>query len=158
MEETAPPPPNNLIDLLDRLVLPGEPPPVSMMPQTWGWVALGLILLALSGYGLWRYLRHRRANAYRRAALHLLAECHDDPARIAEILRRTALAAFPRADVASLTGDGWLRFLDQHAKGASFASKGQAIAIAPYRPMPADPALTRAAEAWIRQHRAQVAL
>lgn len=157
MEETAAPPAGNLIDLLDRLVLPGEPAPVSMMPQTWGWAVLGLILLALTGWGIRGWLRHRRDNAYRRAALRMLGDCGDAPARIAEILRRTALAAYPRADVASLSGEAWLRFLDNHAKGADFVTGGQALALAPYKTVATDPALTRRAMDWVRRHRREVA-
>jgi hypothetical protein len=156
MDETTPEP-VTLIDLLNRLVLPAEPEPVSMTPQTWGWAVLGAILLALLAWGIWRWRNHRRANAYRRAALRLLADSDDMPDRIAEILRRTALAAYPRADVASLNGGAWLRFLDSHAKGADFAKGGQALATGPYKPMPPDPALTQRARDWVRHHRSEVA-
>lgn len=146
----------SLIDLLDQLALPAEPTPVSLLPQTWGWAVLALLLLGLIGWALWAWERHRRANHYRRTALDLLANCHDDPAQIAEILRRTALAAYPRTTVASLAGQDWLRFLDRSAKGAEFASKGADLAIAPYRKTPADPALTRMARDWVRHHRREL--
>lgn len=142
----------NLNDLLNQLVMPAEPAPVPMVPQTWGWIVLALILLAFLAYGLWRYLRHRRDNAYRRAALRLLDTCGDDPARIAEILRRTALVAYPRIQVASLAGDDWLKFLDRHARGSRFQRTGRDLALAPYCHVPADPALTRQARDWVRRH------
>ncbi|WP_118136573.1 DUF4381 domain-containing protein [Oceanicella sp. SM1341] len=143
-----------LVDLLDQLVPPAEPPPVSLMPQTWGWVALAVLLallLALAARALWR--RHR-ANAWRRAALRLLAEAGDDPARISAILRRAALTCHPRAEVAGLTGAAWLGFLDAHGGGGAFTSgPGRALATAPYSGAGPDPALTRAAIAWVRRHR-----
>lgn len=152
MAQTATVPAANLNDLLDQLVMPTEPAPVSMVPQTWGWAVIALILLIFLAYGLWRYLRYRRDNAYRRAALRLLDTCGDDPARIAEILRRTALVAYPRIQVASLAGDDWLKFLDRHARGSRFQRAGRDLALAPYCHIPADPALTRQARAWIRHH------
>ena len=87
--------PTNLVDLIGRLVEPPEPAPVSLVPQTAGWWVLGALLLSALGYGLWRFMLHWRADAYRRAALSELALAPDDPAAIASILRRAALAAYP---------------------------------------------------------------
>ncbi|NEJ82842.1 DUF4381 domain-containing protein [Rhizobium leguminosarum bv. viciae] len=100
------------------------PEPVSWMPQTWGWGVLAgalLVMLALTGI---RWILRYRANAYRREALALLnvvdeqlrnpATRCDGILELGEILKRTALAAWPRREVASLSGDGWVRFLDAH--------------------------------------------
>ncbi|TCU08396.1 DUF4381 domain-containing protein [Rhizobium sullae] len=100
------------------------PEPVSWMPQTWGWaVLIGAILAMLALAGL-RWLLHYRANAYRREALALLVaveerlrrpETRQDGIReLGEVLKRAALAAWPRADVASLSGGSWVSFLDAH--------------------------------------------
>ncbi len=145
---------DSLIGLIEQLREPAVPSPISMMPQTWGWAALALLLAVLTAYGLWRWLRYRRMNAYRRAALQLLANAADSPTRIAEILRRTALAAYPRALVASLSGADWLAFLDGEVGGDAFANGvGRVVATAPYRPAAPDPQLTRLAAHWIRRHR-----
>lgn len=155
-QDTAPATPDNdsLIGLIEQLVEPAELAPISMMPQTWGWAVLAALLLAALAYALWRWRRHYRANAYRRAALRMLSGAGDDPARIAEILRRTALAAYPRDQVASLFGSDWLGFLDRQIGGEAFRNgPGRAIASAPYRPTPPDAQLTRLAETWIRRHR-----
>ncbi|QIE55554.1 DUF4381 domain-containing protein [Pikeienuella piscinae] len=147
--------PQSLLELLDKLVEAPEPTPVSWAPQTWGWAALALILLALAAWAVWRAVACYRANAYRRAALAELDRAGDDPALIAEILRRTALKAYPRTDVASLTGERWLRFLDAHAKAGGFAGgAGGAIVEAPYRPVSPTPGLAALARRWIRTHRA----
>lgn len=154
-EEAAP---LNLIDLLDQLIEPPEPIPVSMMPQTWGWAALGLILLvacAITAILLWR---RYRANAYRRDALRELEAVRDDPAAIATILRRTALAAYPRHEVAGLVGDDWLRFLDARTSGTSFCEgPGRAVAVAPYQTVRAEPALYAVVSGWIVRHRPEKA-
>ncbi|MDW4497361.1 DUF4381 domain-containing protein [Sulfitobacter sp. D35] len=146
--------PVSLVDLIDQIVPPDEPAPVSMMPQTWGWVALALLLLALVGYGLYRLAAHRRANAYRRAALRALEAAGDDAEAVAAILRRTALSAFPRHDVAGLSGADWLAFLDRTLPSGDFSTgPGRAVTSAPYSGAPAPDGLGAAVADWIRHHR-----
>jgi hypothetical protein len=151
------PAPTTLIDLLNELVEPPEPAPVAMTPQTWGWAVLAALLaLAVAWLG-WRAWRHWRANAYRRAALAELAAAGDDPATIAEILRRTALAAWPRERVASLTGHDWLAFLDATGGSGFTDGLGAALAVAPYRDGRATVAgLGEIAASWVRRHRVEV--
>lgn len=147
-------PADSLIGLIEQLTEPTEPAPIPMVPQTWGWVILAVLLLAVLGCGIWRWQRHRRANAYRRTALHLLQQAGDDPAKIAAILRRTALAAYPRAQVAALAGTDWLAFLDRQVGGDSFSQgAGRIVAFAPYCPTAPDPRLSQIAALWIRRHR-----
>ncbi|WP_372570722.1 DUF4381 domain-containing protein [Ruegeria jejuensis] len=144
----------NLVELIDLLEPAPEPAPISMMPQTVGWIWLGLALTLLVGWLIRRAVKHRQANAYRRAALGALAEAGDDPACVADILRRTALSGFPRGEVAGLTGKDWLRFLDQTMGGDRFSNgPGRVVAQAPYRPVPASPELTQLARDWIATHK-----
>jgi hypothetical protein len=149
---------------LDDIV---TPPPVSYLPQTWGWAALALLCLLVAGLLAWRYYRRRRANRYRRAALaeidrmerqlRLRATNFAIEAALPPLLKRTALAAWPRSDVASLSGGAWTQFLADHAPGgrldepvASFVRDRE------YRPAAArqadDLRLLRAARAWIEGH------
>jgi len=148
-----------LVELLDLLDPPPEPVRVAMTPQTSGWIVLGLVAALLLAWGAVTLLRRYRSNAYRRAALdELNALAHDgeDPAQIAVLLRRTALAAYPRGQVASLHGDSWLMFLDAHFPGEGFfAGPGRILAEAPWRPVAANPALTALARDWILRHRPQ---
>jgi type II secretory pathway pseudopilin PulG len=98
------------------------PPPVSWMPNTWGWAGLAVIILVLLLAVATKAIRRFRSNAYRREALQRLANLEQemtDAARrsralreLAELLKRTALAAWPRARVAPLTSTGWTQFLD----------------------------------------------
>ncbi|MFD0981319.1 DUF4381 domain-containing protein [Tropicimonas aquimaris] len=144
----------NLVEMLDMLKPVPEPAPISMWPATGGWIWLGLVLLALALLGGWRWREHRRANAYRRAALAEIGQAGDDPARLAEILRRAALSAYPRAQVASETGADWLAFLAASCPGCDFTGEaGKALVQAPWRPLPPDPAVTRLVETWVRRHR-----
>lgn len=160
MSDSALPPPDiepyadlNLVELLDALEPVPEPPAISMMPQTVGWIWLGLIGVVLIAMGVRVAVGHHRANAYRRAGLQALQAAGDDPAQIAAVLRRTALAAGPRDRIVGLTGDDWLRFLDRTLQTTGFTEgPGQILARAPYRPVPPDPELTRLARRWIRQH------
>jgi hypothetical protein len=156
-------PSGSLVDLLDELRDIAEPSPVSMLPATWAWAVLAALLLALAAAGAAAWLRHRRANAYRRAALaelDALAPALEggDPgalAALARLLRRTALAAFPRAEVATLTGDAWIGFLDR--TGGSFAAHAEALTSGPFAPAPPAldaPELVGAARAWIARHHA----
>ncbi|WP_134679028.1 DUF4381 domain-containing protein [Paracoccus ravus] len=155
MEQETPPGNDSLIGLIDQLVEPAAPAPISMMPQTWGWAVVAFLFLAALAYGAWRFRRYRLASAYRRDAMALLRQAGDDPAMIAEVLRRTALAAYPRDAVASLSGADWLAFLDRQIGGEAFSQgPGRIVATAPYRPARPDPGLSRLAAHWITQHRA----
>jgi hypothetical protein len=104
---------------LQKLADIAVPPPVSLVPQTWGWAALAVIIVALVAWGLVRWHRHRKANRYRREALAELAQIERDIdanagealAEIPPLLKRVALAAWPRSRVASLTQTNWVDFL-----------------------------------------------
>jgi len=107
------------------------PEPVSWMPQTIGWyVVFGFVLL-VAGWWVYRSLRCFRKNRYRRSALEELAVIERELQRpekrakaLAEIpvlVKWTALAAFPRAKVAELSGERWLTFLDKTMGGKDFS-------------------------------------
>ena len=145
----------NLVELFDELVQPDAPEPISMWPQTVGWLWLLFFVVALVVFIVWRWLRWRKATAYRRVALKELQLVGNDPVAISNILRRTALAGFARQRVAGLYGEEWLAFLDKTAKGASFANSqtGQTLARAPYVYQEPDPQLSNMAANWIKTHR-----
>ncbi|MBB3541085.1 MULTISPECIES: DUF4381 domain-containing protein [unclassified Rhizobium] len=105
------------------------PPAVSWMPQTWGWAVLAAILMLILVTVFLLWLRRYRANAYRRDALALLAGVEAkirDPETqqsgvqdLAVLLKRVALAGWPRNDVASLAGAAWVKFLEVHGDRTS---------------------------------------
>ncbi len=107
------------------------PAPVSWAPQTVGWVVLAGLLLVLAAWLGWRTWERARANRYRKVALAEIdgveKGLREDPSyeraalgAVNEILKRTALTAWPRPDVASLAGEDWLAFLDATADGQGF--------------------------------------
>lgn len=109
------------------------PPAISWMPQTPAWAVLGVVLLWVALWAAWRALRRYRANRYRREALaelSLLAQRMgaDDVQRaqalaaVAALLKRTALAAWPRETVAASSGEVWGRFLELHVGTAKNAA------------------------------------
>lgn len=118
---------------LDRLhdIVPPAPTPWWPPAPAWFWV-LGLLLFLAALCALRAFLRWQR-NRYRREALAELAR--QEPALVAlprraealatlaELLKRAALSAWPRAEVASLTGPAWSAFLDRTGGTTAF-SKG----------------------------------
>lgn len=93
------------------------PTPVSWVPQTWGWGLLAIIFLAAIAITCWNWLKKRRANRYRRDALAILAQLESDGnpetinREVPKLVKRVALAAWPRDTVASQSGDAWVAFL-----------------------------------------------
>ncbi len=148
--------PTNLVDLLDQLVLPPEPEPVSMIPQTAGWAILALLAVGAGLFALFLWRGQRQRNAYRAEALAAL-QTGQDAASVAAVLRRCALVAYPRDEIAALSGADWLAFLDKTEGGTAFsAGPGQVLATAPYREEgEADPGLMDAARHWVRAHKGQ---
>ena len=113
---------------LEKLADIAVPAPVPWTPQTWGWAALGLVVTALAVWVIIRWRRRCAANRYRVEALAELARLEarlaDEAARaealaaMPVLLKRVALAAWPRPEVAGLSGAAWVAFLGTHAAGA----------------------------------------
>ncbi len=130
------------LEKLHEIVLPE---PVSSMPQTTGWyVVFGLILVVV-GYWVYGRLRRFRANRYRRLALAELSVIEgelEQPenrskalSEIPVLLKRAALSAFPRSEVASLSGERWLAFLDKTMGGKDFTEgEGRCLPELSYAP------------------------
>jgi len=134
-----------------------QPPSPSWRPQTVGsYVALSMLAILLIAFATSLWHRWKR-NRYRREALRQLV--HTDVRDISELLKRTALSAWPRADVASLTGPAWLKFLNGSARQASFdsaiADQFEAMAFSSSRPSQEDESSIRSeASHWIKHHKA----
>jgi len=145
------------------------PQPVSLLPQTWPSRVAIALLLAAAIAAVWRILHQRHVNRYRREALAELGRIEQSfdadkaPAelvtRLAVLVRRTALAAFPRERIAPLAGPAWLSFLDSTYDGSEFSEgPGRLLASAPYQRIVPDCGEVRSLAAvvrrWIRGHHA----
>ena len=165
MAETQAAPTDPLAGLVDIPL----PPQVSLWPQTWTSRIAIVLLLATIVAALWRFIHAWRINRYRREALFELDEIgqrldasearSDGLAELSMLVRRTALAAFPRETVAPLAGPAWLAFLDRSYGGREFSEgAGRLLASAPYQRTGPDREQLRALAAlvrqWIRGHHA----
>ena len=127
------------------------PPPIPLWPATPAWYVLGALILLALLWMAWHGWKAWRHNAYRRAALREL-DAAQAPAEIAILLKRTALAAWPRARVASLTGAEWAAWLRASAPRARL-TKAMAQLLAELAYLPATPAGAKdAARSWISRH------
>jgi hypothetical protein len=155
---------NDPVAGLVDIPLPHE---VSLWPETWASRIAAVALLVATVVAIWQFVRYRRANRYRREALAELKEITRTSAKdmspnelavkLSLLLRRTALAAFPREQVAPLTGQAWLAFLDRTGDETEFSrGAGRWLACAPYaRTEPGDcqrSAPIELVRRWIRGH------
>jgi hypothetical protein len=95
------------LDLLHDLSLPQE---FGWWPPAPGWYVVVAALAFQALILFFRWFARYRMGAYRRSALQEL-ETLTNPASIAELLRRTALAVTSRSVIANLTGREWLEWL-----------------------------------------------
>ena len=162
----APSDPTSLENLYDIMT----PPPVPWWPPAPGWYVVGTAVLVLAVWAGWSWWRRWQAAAYRRAALAALQQlkaCTADEAQRApalrelpELVKRTALAAFPRQQVASLSGAAWLAFLDRTGHTNAFTyGRGQFLPVLSYDPHTASRLDTQEVEelcsvvsSWIQDH------
>ena len=120
------------------------PPPVGWWPPAPGW----WLLMAVAAAGLlwfaWRAFREWRRAAARRIALselkRLAGEYERDgdlvtlAKRLSALTRRAMLAYAPRDDVAGLTGERWLRWLDRGMSTPVFSEgAGRSLESLPYQ-------------------------
>ena len=137
------------------------PPVPDLWPPAPGWWVLLAVFLVALGFAVWWLFRHLGAARRRRQILGELQNLKarskgaDLVAEVSALLKRVALARYPRTDVASLTGQGWLDFLDRNGGAGRFAAgPGQVLAEGPYALAPsfdAEALLALAAD-WIRRN------
>ena len=133
--------PNQLLQLHD-IHLPAA---ASWWPPAPGWWLIGIVLLAgllWAGYHLlarfkkWRWQKRILAEF---GNYHARIEQMDDAQLttvISRHLRQLALTLFPASEVASLSGTGWLEFLETHSQHKGFfLEPGRYLVEAPYHPL-----------------------
>lgn len=125
------------LDTLRDIHLPAPPAPWPVPDWLSAAGVLALVLALLYARRLWR----RRALRAAVRELNKLATAHardGEATRLAgglsRLLRRHAMARFPQAGVAGLTGTAWLHFLDAHGGNGAFCDgAGSALETIPYR-------------------------
>ena len=120
------------------------PEAIGWWPLAYGWwLIIALVLVGL-GWLLMRVWRNWRFNAPRRYAIRALATVeaeyvtNRDPValgrQVSELLRRGMLAYAPRHEVAGLTGESWLEWLDLGLPVPYFHTEGgKSLLQLPYR-------------------------
>lgn len=117
---------NYLIHGIDEVIVPDA---IGWWPSAPGWQVLGVILSLLLVARVARWAKLWWRNRYRREALRQLDEIQKRAgsnrqqvvAVLPHFIKVTALQAYPRRDVAGLSGVDWLAFLDAHYSGPSFS-------------------------------------
>ena len=153
----------NLPQLLARMHDVVVPEPIAWTPQTPGWLVVAATLLVAALIAAHAMLIRWRTNRYRREALARLKAIETDllnapsicAQEIGALLKRTALAAYPRVEVAQLHGVEWAHFLCRSCNDdPEVREAAERLAGAAYR-LHADPTtLISPARRWIVEHRA----
>lgn len=150
--------PADLSNLRD-IIFPTEVP---LWPLAPGWWIVGVAIVASAIVLAAMAILHHRRNAYRRAALGELAniehlQAGEAAQRITAVLKRAALVAYLRVEVAALSGEAWLGFLDHTGHTDAFtagpARSLPSLAFGGSGETAALPAITSAARDWVRRHR-----
>jgi Domain of unknown function (DUF4381) len=138
---------------LDRLHDIVMPPTVPWWPPAPGWYVLAAIILGLLLVLVLRLWLRWRATAYRREAIRAL-DSASDPAEIAALLRRTALAESSRSEIAALHGNAWVDWLAARSPEPVTPAIREQLVMGAYAPsVQSDPAALRAwATRWIASH------
>ena len=162
MNETAAAHDPGSLQNLNDIVMPTAVP---WWPPAPGWYVVGAVVLLLVAWLLIRVARRWVENRYRREALRELRRIRAESTAVPELpalLKRCALSAWPREQVASMTGPAWHEFLDQSAAMDRFRmGQGEALERLSYA-AGGRHGLTEselhdvfeASETWLRTHRA----
>ena len=142
------------------------PAPPDLWPPAPGWWIAAVLIIGVILYGLYLGYKIWRRNAYRRQAvveLEALFKTTDTQdaellANLNALLKRVALSRFPREEVANLSGESWVAYLDSKISGHEFTmGPGQVLIDGPYSNHDnaqinrAD--LERVSKLWILSHR-----
>jgi Domain of unknown function (DUF4381) len=148
-------------DLINQLRDIHYPADVSIWPLAIGWYFLILIFLLALFLGLYWISGLFKKHSLKKIVLRRLDELQieqlhlDVSQELSILLKRAALAAYPRRQVAGLCGEQWLQFLDKTAATTEFtAGRGRLLITCPYeggeRQLP--PALFHLIRNWVKKN------
>lgn len=127
------------MNLLSQLRDIHSPPAISVWPLAMGWYVFFGFLVCLIGIFIYLWVRHLKKHYLKKVVLKRIEELQlQKTPQVAEelsiLLKRAALAIFPRKTVAGLHGEEWLRFLDKTALTNEFTEGvGRLLIIYPYQ-------------------------
>ena len=105
------------------------PPTISWWPPAIGWWILAVLipLCIFLSYKLYTHITRKTALKSAKQHLKLLRQNQqltkqEKLMQLSSLMRRIAISLYPRKDVASLTGENWLNFLDQSIPNRGFNS------------------------------------
>ncbi|WP_169334846.1 DUF4381 domain-containing protein [Salinimonas chungwhensis] len=133
-------------------------------PAAWGWWLVGLLALAvIVGLFFW-WRRQRRFNMPRREAISEMKQIDDKsndwPSQMNQVLKRAALAYYPRYSLSGLYGQRWTQFMVERVSRSQqpqMAKRLNELQDMLYQPTRPDPTLfnscQKAALDWLKKAR-----
>lgn len=124
------------------------PDPISWWPLAPGWWALMILLVIvvlLTTYFIRRYRNHKISALYLakqeleriKTDFNINQDKSNLVKELSELIRRLSISVFPREESAGLTGEEWLKFLDQYSAKNEFDNGiGRVLIEAPYQANP----------------------
>jgi len=151
---------NASLDLLQDIIVPHG---VEYFPPASGWIA---VMLLLAAYGFYWYSKRQtlhRSNLYRRQALVELETIQSSGTLVEQshsmllLLKRVALQHFGREMVATLSGESWWDFVEQHSNLSIDSTERKLYQDLLYTPNPSitkeqRDTLARVSRVWIESH------
>ena len=105
------------LDHLHDIMLPE---PIGLFPLAPGWILLILLLLTLLFHFAWQYYLQYKKTQYKRDALEelqtLKGQNREHTLSLLTLAKRTAMAAYSRENIATLTDDSWWDFMQNESK------------------------------------------
>ena len=118
------------------------PADISWWPSTIGWKTVALLLCIFVSYRLFKFAQSWWKNRYRREAIRQINEQQASVNNLSNVveklpfyLKATALQAYPRDQVAQLSGSAWIDFLNEKTGSEHFNSNvSEQLLTISYRP------------------------
>ncbi|TRX56492.1 DUF4381 domain-containing protein [Thalassomonas sp. M1454] len=116
--------PKNGNPMLEEFLEISTPDKISWLPETLGWQIVVFLFALLILYRLYLKFKYYMDNGYRRwgiQQLELLSESTEDLQKLPILLKKTAIYAYKRENVAELTGLAFETWLDQECPQSEFS-------------------------------------
>lgn len=150
------------VNLINQLRDIHYPMPISIWPLALGWFLLIGFCLFLFALMLFIWKKNNKKNRLKKIVLKRLVELqnqqqhmHDVSEELSILLKRVALANYPRHEVAGLHGEAWLKFLDKSSMTKDFSQgPGRLLIVSPYsaKSGPLPDALFHLLQSWVKKN------